>query len=239
LSRNPRVRLRAFADLVSERFPDLDASLAIPGGSILVDGYPVRNPKALVRQDAPLRIAQWPELRGESKLRAALAAFEVSVAGVVAVDLGAAAGGFTRALVEAGARCVYAVDAGHGQLRGSLRQHPSVACLERTNLAELDQSLVPEMVDLLAADLSFLALASALPQVQLAFTAGADLVAVVKPQFELGLAGAPEDHDLVHKAGRLAVEGAELAGWTKAHVIESPVAGARGARELLLHASRG
>jgi 23S rRNA (cytidine1920-2'-O)/16S rRNA (cytidine1409-2'-O)-methyltransferase len=239
LSRKPRVRLWALADLVSQRFPNLDASLAIAGGAILVDGYPVRNPRALVRQDASLRIARWPELRGESKLRAALAAFEVSVADRVAVDLGAAAGGFTRVLVEAGARRVYAVDAGHGQLRGSLRQHPSVVNLEGTNLAELDRSLVPDSVDVLSADLSYLALARALPQVQLAFTADADLLAVVKPQFELGLAGAPDGHDLVRKAGRLAVQGAERAGWTNAHVIESPVTGARGARELLLHASRG
>lgn len=238
MSRKRRVRLRALADLVSEAFPDAEPVAAIADGEVLVNGYPVRNPKALVPVDAALRLRPAEPLRGEAKLSAALEAFAVPVRERIAVDLGAAAGGFTRVLVDAGARRVYAVDAGHGQLLGSLRQSRTVVNLERTNLAELNRSRVPEAVDLLTADLSYLPLARALPQLDLSFAADADLIAVVKPQFELGLDKAPAGPDLVLEAGRLAITGAARAGWMKPQVIESPVTSARGAVELLLHGSR-
>jgi 23S rRNA (cytidine1920-2'-O)/16S rRNA (cytidine1409-2'-O)-methyltransferase len=240
VSRKRRVRLRALADLVSETFPDAEPVAVIADGSVLVNGYPVRNPTALVPVDASLRLRPGEPLRGEAKLSAALEAFAVPVRGRLAVDLGAAAGGFTRVLVDAGARCVYAVDAGHGQLLGSLRQSRTVVNLERTNLAELNRSRVPETVDLLTADLSYLPLARALPQLDLSFAADADLIAVVKPQFELGLGRAPDAdaRDLLLEAGRRAIRGAARAGWMKPQAIESPVTGARGAVELLLHGSR-
>ena len=238
MSRKRRVRLRALVDLVSEAFPDAEPVAAIADGEVLVNGYPVRNPKALVPLDASLRLRPAEPLRGEAKLSAALEAFAVPVRERIAVDLGAAAGGFTRVLVDAGARRVYAVDAGHGQLLGSLRQSRTVVNLERTNLAELNRSRVPEAVDLLTADLSYLPLARALPQLDLSFAADADLIAVVKPQFELGLDKAPAGPDLVLEAGRLAIRGAARAGWMKPQVIESPVTSARGAVELLLHGSR-
>jgi 23S rRNA (cytidine1920-2'-O)/16S rRNA (cytidine1409-2'-O)-methyltransferase len=238
VSRKRRVRLRALADLVSEAFPDAEPVEVIAAGEVLVNGYPVRNPKALVPVDASLRLRPAEPLCGEAKLSAALEAFAVPVRERIAVDLGAAAGGFTRVLVDAGARRVYAVDAGHGQLLGSLRQSRTVVNLERTNLAELNRSRVPEAVGLLTADLSYLPLARALPQLDLSFAADADLIAVVKPQFELGLDKAPAGPDLVLEAGRLAIRGAARAGWMKPQVIESPVTGARGAVELLLHGSR-
>ncbi len=238
MSRKRRVRLRALVDLVSEAFPDAEPVAVIAAGEVLVNGYPVRNPKALVPLDASLRLRPAEPLRGEAKLSAALEAFAVPVRERIAVDLGAAAGGFTRVLVDAGARRVYAVDAGHGQLLGSLRQSRTVVNLERMNLAELNRSRVPEAVDLLTADLSYLPLARALPQLDLSFAADADLIAVVKPQFELGLDRALAGPDLVLEAGRLAIRGAARAGWMKPQVIESPVTGARGAVELLLHGSR-
>src|SRR5207248_8695281 len=114
--------------------------------------------------DAAVLVSGPPLLRGETKLRAALAAFDVSVAGRVALDVGAAAGGFTRALLAAGARRVYAVDAGYGQLLGSLRQDPRVVNLEATNLGELSVDLIPDQVELVTLDLSYLALAAAVPQ---------------------------------------------------------------------------
>ena len=104
----------------------------------------------------------------------------------MALDLGAAAGGFTQALLEAGAARVYAVDAGSGQLRGWLRVDPRVINLERTNLADVGPDLVPETVDLVTIDLSYLALADALPQIDTSVLASsATVVALVKPTYEL------------------------------------------------------
>src|SRR5262245_23079822 len=103
-------------------------------------------------------------LRGEAKLRHGLRAMAVPVEGRVALDVGAAAGGFTRVLLEAGAVRVYAVDAGHGQLLGSLRQDPRVVALERTNLGALTLELVPDVVEVVTMDLSYLPVARAAPQ---------------------------------------------------------------------------
>lgn len=214
--------------------PDLEG--LVRGGRVLVDGFPVRNPRSLVRRDASIRIVEPRRLRGEAKLRAALAAFAVDVRGLVALDVGAAAGGFTRVLLEAGARRVYAVDVGHGQLLGSLRADPRVVDLEGTNLGELDRRLVPEPVEVVTIDVSYLALARAVPQLdRVAIAPGADLVALVKPQFELGLASPPDDPA---PALARAVGGIEAAGWHVQGSIESPVRGAGGAIEFLVHATR-
>jgi 23S rRNA (cytidine1920-2'-O)/16S rRNA (cytidine1409-2'-O)-methyltransferase len=238
VSRKRRAPLRALADLVSEALPGLDPLGAIARGSIHVNGYPVTTPNSLVRADASIRVREPHFLRGERKLAAALAVFAVPVQGRVALDVGAATGGFTRVLVRVGARSVYAVDAGHGQLLGSLRQEPVVANLERTNLADLNRNVVPDRVDLLTADLSYVSLAEALPQLDVVFAPDADLVAVVKPQFELALAAAPTDPRVFFEAGEHAARGANKAGWRNPRVVRSPVTGAGGAVELLMHASR-
>jgi 23S rRNA (cytidine1920-2'-O)/16S rRNA (cytidine1409-2'-O)-methyltransferase len=130
---------------------------------VLVDGRPIDNPRSLVRVGARITLRVEAPLRGEAKLRAALAAFGVSPAGRVALDLGAAAGGFTRVLLQAGASRVYAVDAGYGQLLGSLRQDQRVVVLERVNLGDLDTSCVPEAIELFTIDLSYLSLHEAVP----------------------------------------------------------------------------
>ncbi len=161
------------------------------------------------------------------------------VAGRVCLDVGAAAGGFTKVLLERGARLVYAVDAGHGQLRGSLRQDPRVVNLEGVNLGSLDAARVPEPVELFTVDVSYLSLAAAVPQLErVPMAPGAELVALVKPMFELGLASAPVDDESVGRALELAVAGIERAGWSVLGVMESPVRGARGAREHLVFARR-
>jgi 23S rRNA (cytidine1920-2'-O)/16S rRNA (cytidine1409-2'-O)-methyltransferase len=197
----------------------------------------VTNPDALVARDAHVTLHVPQPLAGEAKLRAALAAFSPRIADRVALDVGAAAGGFTRVLLEAGARRVYAVDAGFGQLLGSLRQDARVVNLERTNLGELDLALVPDAIDIVTIDVSYIALARAIPQLgNLRFADDAELVALVKPQFELGLREPPPDAQLP-EAGRRATEGIEAAGWRVACIIDSPVLGHRGARELLLHAT--
>ncbi len=155
------------------------------------------------------------------------------------LDLGAAAGGFTRVLLEAGACRVYAVDAGFGQLLGSLRQDPRVVNLEATNVARVDQRLVPDQVEVVTVDVSYLALAAAVAQLdRIALAPGADLVGLVKPMFELRLAAAPVDPAVVDEATRRASEGIETAGWRVIATMPSPVVGARGAVEALIHARR-
>jgi 23S rRNA (cytidine1920-2'-O)/16S rRNA (cytidine1409-2'-O)-methyltransferase len=242
MARKGGARLCALAALVAEGGFDVDAIGAIRAGLVLVDGRVVTNPASLVRRDASITVRTSNEkaLRGEVKLGAALAVFGLSVGGRVALDLGAAAGGFTRALLRARAKRVYAVDAGFGQLLGSLRQHPAVVNLERTNLGDLNRSLVPETVEVVAIDLSYISLARSVPQLngRVVVAPGADLVGLVKPQFELGLSAPPAHPRRLAEAIERASDGIERSGWTVMGVEESPLRGSRGSIEFLLHARR-
>src|SRR5262249_2058009 len=148
--------------------------------------------------DAAIVVREAAPLRGETKLAAAIDTFHVPVADRVAVDVGAAAGGFTRVLLAAGARRVYAVDVGHGQLLGSLRGAGGVVHLEARNPADLDAGLVPAVVELVTIDPSSLSLAAAVPQIgRVVFAPDADLLALVKPPFELALPRPPSDPALL------------------------------------------
>ena len=225
--------------IVAERWPELDAEAEIRAGHIWVDGFPRKNPAMLVAQDASIVLRTPQPLAGEAKLRAALAAFSPAIAGRIALDLGAAAGGFTRVLLDAGARRVYAVDAGFGQLLGSLRQDARVVNLERTNLGALDSALVPDAIELVTIDVSYISLARAVPQLAaIRFAPDAELIALVKPMFELALAEAPDGNATIDDALRQAERGIAGAGWIVVASIDSPVRGHHGAREMLLHARR-
>jgi 23S rRNA (cytidine1920-2'-O)/16S rRNA (cytidine1409-2'-O)-methyltransferase len=232
-------RLRPLARELARRFPDLeDPELTVVTGVVLVDGVPNRNPASLVSPGASLALHRPTALRGEAKLRHALGAMAVPVAGRVALDVGAAAGGFTRVLLAASAARVYAVDAGHGQLLGSLRQDPRVIVLERTNLGALGPHVVPDAVEVVTMDLSYLPVARAAPQLEaVRLSPRADLVALVKPQHELGL-GAPPGDDGVVEAVEHAARGLAACRWHVVTATRSPVLGARGAVEWLLHARR-
>jgi len=233
-------RLRRLSDLVAELGLAGDPALLVTGGEIEVDGFIVTNPAAQVPAQARIRRRRPAALRGEAKLRAALAAFDVTVRDRVALDVGAAAGGFTRVLLQAGARRVYAVDAGHGQLLGSLRQDPRVVNLEATNVADLDRELVPDPVEVVSVDVSYLSLAGAVAQLdRVQLVRSADLLGLVKPMFELRRATAPVDDASLAAAREAAVRGVTAAGWSVVATAVSPVLGARGARELLLHARWG
>lgn len=178
-------------------------------------------------QDVPVK-----QLHGREKLELALARFEVDVRGRVALDCGASTGGFTQALLDAGAARVYAVDAGFGQLLGSLRQDPRVVNMERTNLAEVH---VEEPVDLVTLDLSYLSLADALPQLQ----CGAELLALVKPMFELRLGRLPDDQPTaLAESLELVAAAVAATGWVVVGSCESPVLGRNGALEGFVHARR-
>jgi 23S rRNA (cytidine1920-2'-O)/16S rRNA (cytidine1409-2'-O)-methyltransferase len=234
-------RLRKLLDVVAHAYPDLeDPVQAIVGRCVLVDGLIRDNPASLVRTDARVRIVGDAALRGEAKLTAALERFRVSVQGRIALDLGAAAGGFTRVLLGAGAARVYAVDVGFGQLLGSLRLDPRVVNLERTNLSALDRRLVPDEVELVTVDLSYLALGRAVAQLneRIQIADGADLIGLVKPQFELARSAPPVAAGELAGAVEAARAGIERAGWAFGGTMESPVRGAGGAIEFLVHARR-
>lgn len=232
--------MRKLVDEVARLRPDVvDPAGAIRSGQVLVDGRFVDNPASSLRPGSSVVVRDEAPLRGEAKLSAALARFAVVVAGRVALDAGAATGGFTRVLLAAGARRVYAVDAGHGQLLGSLRQDARVVNLENTNLGALDDHLIPDPVEVVTLDLSYLALADAVGQLDaITLAPAADLVALVKPMFELRLGTAPDDRPSLDEALARAAAAITAAGWAVLGSMDSPVAGARGAPELLLHAHR-
>jgi 23S rRNA (cytidine1920-2'-O)/16S rRNA (cytidine1409-2'-O)-methyltransferase len=235
-------RFIALAPCVRQLYPQLgDPARPIRAGLVRVNGIVVSNPRAWIPRGAAVTVGPPPTpLRGTRKLAAALDAFAVPVAGRVAVDLGASTGGFTQALLAARARRVYAVDAGHGQLLGSLRSDERVVNLERTNLGVLTRVLVPDVAEVVVIDLSYLSLARAAPQIEaIAMAETADLVALVKPMYELGLARPPADPDQRAKAVELAAAAFEGTGWHAPRWIESPVTGRRGAIEYLIHLRRG
>jgi 23S rRNA (cytidine1920-2'-O)/16S rRNA (cytidine1409-2'-O)-methyltransferase len=234
--RNPTVPLLT---LLNRRFPGLDdPALLIKQGAVLVDGVPAASPRTRVRADAAVRIRRPRLLRGTIKLAHALTAFGVDAAGAVALDLGAAAGGFTQALLDAGAARVYAVDAGAGQLRGWLRADPRVVSLERTNLARLGRHVITEPASLLTMDLSYLSIAEAIGQVdRRLLTPSAQLIALVKPTFELRAAALASQPGQVTAAVEAAARALEGHGWQVEARQPSPILGARGAVEVLLHAS--
>ncbi len=232
-------RVRLLDELQRVR-PELsDARSAINAGRVRVNGSVIANPDSRVERGASIVVIDEQELRGAEKLRAALDSFGVAVQGKTCIDIGAAAGGFTKVLLERGAQRVYAVDAGHGQLLGSLRQDARVVNLESTNVAELDQKKVPEPIDLVTADVSYLSLSDAIGQAKvLEFASEAELVGLVKPMFELRLAQAPTDIDSLARATEIAVQGLASAGWIVEATTTSDIGGAKGAIEGFVYARR-
>jgi 23S rRNA (cytidine1920-2'-O)/16S rRNA (cytidine1409-2'-O)-methyltransferase len=233
-------RVRLVDELLRVRPGLSDARSAIYAGRVRVNGSVISNPDSRVERGASIVVVGEQELRGAEKLRAAIDVFAVDVKEKTCIDIGAAAGGFTKVLLERGARKVYAVDAGHGQLLGSLRQDQRVVNLESTNVAELDQQKVPEQIDLVTVDVSYLSLSDAVGQMEvLRFGRGAELIGLVKPMFELRLPQAPSDQETLAKAVESASRGVAASEWMVVDRMESGVGGAKGAIEGFVYARRG
>lgn len=181
--------------------------------------------------------------RSGAKLVAALDAFGLDAAGRVALDVGASTGGFTQVLLEADAKRVYAVDVGHGQLHETLRKHPRVVSMEGQDARELTRSLVPDPVEAIVADVSFVSLRQVLP-VPLGLAARCCwLVALVKPQFEagrgaVGKRGVVRDEDAQKRSTADVAAFLEAAGWRVVGAIPSPLPGKEGNTEWLVGAMR-
>jgi 23S rRNA (cytidine1920-2'-O)/16S rRNA (cytidine1409-2'-O)-methyltransferase len=236
--RKPKFRtLRQELERVRPDLDDFDEAIA--GGLVLVNGVPSTNPKTQVAAGTSIVVREPKVFRGLTKLRGALDAFDVDATGRVALDAGASAGGFVQAWLEAGARKVYAVEVGYGQLLGSLRQDARVVNLERTNIGELGAHNVPDPIELISLDLGFLALATGVPQLNaLELAPGADLLALVKPTAELGLPSPPSDEASIRDAVERASRAITDASWEVRGAVESPIRGSRGAIEWLLHGRR-
>jgi len=223
------------------------AQALILAGRVFAGAQRVAKPGAQLAGDAAIEIRgrdhQWVS-RGGVKLAHALDHFAIDVRDRVALDIGASTGGFTDVLLARGARRVYAVDVGHGQLAWKLRQDRRVVLRERINARYLGRAEIPEPVDIIACDASFIGLATLLPAPLSLAAADAVLVALVKPQFEAGrehVGGGGIVHDAtVQQAvcARIAGWVADQPGWTVMGIAESPIRGADGNREFLLCARR-
>jgi 23S rRNA (cytidine1920-2'-O)/16S rRNA (cytidine1409-2'-O)-methyltransferase len=180
--------------------------------------------------------------RGGLKLAAALAHFRIDPIDKVCLDVGASTGGFTDVLVRAGASRVYAVDVGRDQLHASLRGRPEVISLEKTDIRKIERSRIPQAPDLIVVDVSFISLKKVLAPVLTLSAPRADLVALIKPQFEVGRKlvrkGVVRDARLHRAACEEIIAFVATLGWDERGVIESPIVGGDGNREFLLAARR-
>ncbi len=220
------------------------AQALILAGSVFSGDRRVAKGGDLLAEDAPLQVRgrdhPWVS-RGGVKLDRGLTHFDFDVAGAVALDVGSSTGGFTDVLLSRGAAKIYAVDVGTNQLAWKLRQDPRVVVHEQVNARYLDALVVPERVDVVVCDASFIGLAKVLgPALELA-KPGAKLVALVKPQFEagreeIGKGGVVRDSLVHQRVCEQAVEWVASQGWSVLGVIESPITGPEGNVEFLLGA---
>lgn len=222
------------------------AKARIMTGNVLVNQQPVDKPGTLVPLDAQIEVRgeDIPYVsRGGLKLEAALQAFKVDVRDLHCMDIGASTGGFTDCLLQHGAQKVYAVDVGYGQLAWELRRDSRVVAIERTNIRNLPENALPSPVDLATIDVSFISLRIVVPAALKFLKNTADILALVKPQFEVGkgLVGKggvvrnPEHHEMVIRELTDYFEGLEL---TSPGVIPSPILGPKGNREFVMHLRR-
>ncbi len=181
--------------------------------------------------------------RGGVKLDHALTCFRIDPQGLTALDIGASTGGFTDVLCTRGARRVYAVDVGYGQLADSLRNDSRVTVLERTNARHLTAAHVPEPVDLIVCDASFIGLRTVLPAALALAAPGARLVALIKPQFEagrgrVGKGGIVRDASVHEEVCATIRDWLAAAAWPVTGLVESPITGRDGNTEFLIAARR-
>jgi 23S rRNA (cytidine1920-2'-O)/16S rRNA (cytidine1409-2'-O)-methyltransferase len=218
------------------------ARAMIMAGLVVVNDHAVLKAGEMVPLDAEIRLkgADHPYVsRGGLKLQKALDHFGIDVAGLVAMDVGASTGGFTDCLLQRGAAKVYAVDVGYGQLAWKLRQDERVVNLEKTNIRYLSRDTLRELPQLVVIDASFISLDKILPHVIMLVDAGAAIVALIKPQFEVGRGevgkgGVVRDEEKHRQVVERVSLLAESLGLTVRGVTESPILGPKGNREFLI-----
>ena len=217
------------------------AKRLIMAGEVMQGDEVMSKPGWLVRDDAVLRVKTPPRFvgRGGLKLEGALEHFQIDVTGLTAMDVGASTGGFTDCLLQRGAVKVYAFDVGTNQMVWKLRSDPRVVCRENFNVRHLQPTDVPEQVDIIVADVSFISLTLVLPGALRVLKPGGQAVVLVKPQFELsrgevgkgGIVREPELHEKACTRIRHFVESQPELEWRG--ITESSIQGTDGNREFL------
>ncbi|MHB0858536.1 MAG: TlyA family RNA methyltransferase [Anaerolineae bacterium] len=212
----------------------------ILAGQVLVDGKVVDKAGTEVDEEADIQIQHGPPFvsRGGLKLEAALGVFAIDPTGRVAADVGASTGGFTDCLLQRGAARVYAIDVGRAQLDWALRQDARVIVMERTNARYLEH--LPEPVDLVTIDVSFISLRMILPKVRQWLAPGGQVIALIKPQFEagreqVGKGGVVRDPRVHRSVLRDVLGWAEENGWRLLGLAPSPIKGPAGNAEFLAY----
>ncbi len=219
------------------------ARALILAGKVIVDDHRIDKAGVQVQSDADLRLKgdDIPYVsRGGLKLAKALNEFDLDVEDRVVIDVGASTGGFTDCLLQNGAKKIYAVDVGYGQLAWQLREDPQVVNLERCNIRYLQADLLDEVPTLAVIDASFISLAKVLPNTLRLISDHAEVIALIKPQFEvgkgqIGKGGVVKDqklHDLVVE--RICIMASDM-NCQVLGVIDSPILGPKGNREFLIH----
>jgi 23S rRNA (cytidine1920-2'-O)/16S rRNA (cytidine1409-2'-O)-methyltransferase len=218
------------------------ARALILAGQVLVQGQKIDKAGHSVSTDSKIELVESPKYvgRGGLKLEAALDHFRIQTAGKVCLDIGSSTGGFTDCLLQRGAARVYAIDVGTAQLDWKLRSDPRVIVNEQVNARYLDREQVPEPIDLAVCDVSFISITMILPVLPNLLTKSAEMVILVKPQFELerhqvGKGGIIRDPALHHQACKRVEEAVQRLGYGS-EIIPSPILGAEGNQEFLLYA---
>jgi 23S rRNA (cytidine1920-2'-O)/16S rRNA (cytidine1409-2'-O)-methyltransferase len=222
------------------------ARALILAGDVRVNGQPVTKAGTAIPREAEVTVAtpDHPYVgRGGLKLAHALDVFAIDVTDRLALDIGASTGGFTDVLLQRGARRVVALDVGHGQLDWKIRSDPRVEVVERVNARTLTPAMLPGTVrafDLVTIDVSFISLRHILPVVPPLLAPGADVIALVKPQFEagrteVGKGGIIRDQAVQARVVEEVASAADALGLVRFGLTDSPIAGMEGNRELLLH----
>ncbi|MGH7886602.1 MAG: TlyA family RNA methyltransferase [Candidatus Binatia bacterium] len=219
-----------------------DGRRRILAGEVLVNDQAVTKVGNLIDAGAEIRLKQTSPYvsRGGFKLEKALGEFAVQVRNRTALDVGASTGGFTDCLLAHGAAQVFAVDVGYGQLDWKLRIDPRVSVFEKTNIRYFELDRLPRAADLATIDVSFISLKLVLPQVKMLLVDGGDVIALIKPQFEVGK-GKVGKGGVVRSADEHArvideIKNAALRlGFEDLGVTESPLLGAKGNKEFLIH----
>nr|WP_314526522.1 TlyA family RNA methyltransferase [uncultured Brevundimonas sp.] len=222
------------------------ARAAIEAGLVLADGVAVQKPSEQIDEDAVLEAQpahRWVG-RGALKLDHALGLWPIAVEGRVALDVGASTGGFTEVCLDRGAARVFAVDVGFGQMHDRVADDPRVVNLERTDARDLSPALIPQAPSLIVCDASFISLSKVLPAALALAADDADLVTLVKPQFEadgpggVGKKGVVKDRQAHAAAVQRVSDWLESVGWTVQATTKSPITGGDGNVEFLLWGKR-